>query len=291
MVDAGGLVGPLASATIEVNDATPPTVNSASPAYGSPDVRVEFSEPVDDSAALAQNYALIPHIDVHKVRRGRSDHEVILQLGAAPELERVYELRIAGVKDCSPAHNRMKPASIELKVRGPVLSLAHVRREQMGSEIRDVPGLPIAGTDNWTLNLFVRTDRQPDDKTVIAGFGRCEQAVDGAARYLCRFPGGVQFWSHNRDVAGRTPLDLGRWQMLTATYDGHTVRLYKDAQLLGQRDEELSDDENVVRIAPLDPWDGTRRFDGQIRDLTIWNSALGEDAIRSIAEAGAAPAH
>jgi alpha-mannosidase len=176
---------------------------------------------------------------------------------------------------------------IELAIKGPVFTLTEVKPEQMGSTIRDVAGLPIKAKDAWTMNMFVRTDAQPDDRTLIAGFGRCEQTSEGVARYMAKFSRGIHFWSHNRDVEGRTPLDLGRWQMLTATYDGRVLCVYKDGKKLAQRELELADDENAVHIAPIDPWDQTRRFKGEIRDLTIWNEALNADAINSLKGASA----
>jgi alpha-mannosidase len=128
----------------------------------------------------------------------------------------------------------------------------------------------------------VRTDKQPEDRTVIAGFGRCEQTENGAARYIVKFQRGIQFWAHNRDVAGRVQLDLNRWQMLSASYDGTKLRLYRDGKQLAEREISLTDDENAVHFAPPDPWDHTRRFEGELRGFTIWGEALGEDALRSL---------
>jgi alpha-mannosidase len=284
VVDGSGRLGPVASARLDVRDVTPPTVERVTPGYRSPIVRIRFSEPVDDSAIAASSYALDPAIAVASVARD-GERDVTLTLSSAPELDRAYRMRISGVKDASPAHNALAPATLDLAVHGPVFQLAEVSREQLGTEIRDVAKLPVKASDAWTLNLWVRTDKELEERTLIAGFGRCEQADAGGARYLARFSSGVHFWSHNRDVRSETPLDVGKWQMLTATYDGRTARLYKDAKEIGHRDVTLADDESVVRIAPLDPWDRRRRFDGEIRGLTIWSEALGEDALRSLMSA------
>jgi alpha-mannosidase len=136
--------------------------------------------------------------------------------------------------------------------------------------------------------MFVRPTKQPDDRTIIAGFGRCEQAVEGGARYITKFSRGVHFWSHNRDVEGRTPLDVDKWQMLAATYDGGVLRLYKDGKKLAERGVTLSDDEAVVNFAPPDPWEHKRRFEGEIRGFTIWSEALSAEALRSLQEAQSA---
>src|SRR5262249_40907032 len=157
-----------------------------------------------------------PPIDVKSVRPGNGPCEVILALAAPPEVERAYKLNVAGVQDASPARNAMKPAVLDLRIPGPVFRQDAVAAEQMGREVRDVAGLPVHAKDAWTLNLFVRIAKQPDDRTVIAGFGRCDDRIEGTGRYLTKFSNGEHFWSRNRDVPGRTPLDLGRWQMLTA---------------------------------------------------------------------------
>jgi alpha-mannosidase len=282
VLDDAKRVGPIASTKIDVNDVTPPKVVRATPMYRSPEVQIAFSEPVDTSACEAARYTLDPAIEVRSVRKGSGPCEVILELAAPPEVERKYKLRIAGVQDASPAHNTMKPAALELRIPGPVFRLEAVAAEQMGKEVRDVAGLPIHAKDAWTLNCFVRTEREPDDRTVIVGFGRCDDEVEGTGRYLTKFPGGAHFWSRNRDVPGRTPLDLGRWQMLTATYDGKVLRLYKDARKIGERELGLSDDENAIRFAPADPWEKKRRFEGEIRELTIWSAALDDEAILSL---------
>jgi alpha-mannosidase len=62
------------------------------------------------------------------------------------------------------------------------------------------------------------------------------------------------------------------------------VRLYTDGKQVGEHETLLADDQNVVNIAPIDPWEKERRFSGEIRDFTIWDQALGADAIATLAE-------
>jgi alpha-mannosidase len=159
-----------------------------------------------------------------------------------------------------------------------------IAKDDMGKEIKDVPGLPIKSGDAWTINLSARADKAPQNRTLIAGFGRCTQGTDGGARYLAKWQSGLHFWSDNRDATSHAPFDVGPWQMLTATYDGHVVRLYKDGKQVGEHETLLADDQNVVNIAPIDPWEKERRFSGEIRDFTIWDQALGADAIATLAE-------
>ena len=66
---------------------------------------------------------------------------------------------------------------------------------------------------------------------IIAGFGQDKDPVAGSSsRYFAVYPDGIRFWlATDGDVKTNSPLDLGRWQMLTATYDGDTLTVYKDA--------------------------------------------------------------
>jgi alpha-mannosidase len=137
--------------------------------------------------------------------------------------------------------------------------------------------------------MFVRTDRPVPNRTLIAGYGKCEQTTAGAARYMAKIASGIQFWSHNRDVPSRARLDENQWQMLTATYDGKTLTLYKDARQIGQAAVSLIDDESVVNIAPIDPWEHERSFEGEIRGFTIWSDALAPEAVRALRDGATLP--
>lgn len=291
IVGANGELGPTSSARVEVSDATPPSLAKVELPYGSKLVRVTYSEPVGDSAASPTAYAIDstegPKLPVLAARRGPSSREIVLELADAPKLDTPYRLTIDGVRDASPAKNAMPRATADLRVDGPVFELAAIPRENMGASIRDVPNLPVKAGDAWTLNVFVRVEKQVANRTILCGFGRCEQTSAGVARYFAKFGNGIQFWSHNRDVLGnKTQLELGTWQMLTATYDGTTLRLYRDATKIGERAMTLADDENVVNVAPIDPWENERRFEGELRDLTIWRGAFGPDALKLLLEKG-----
>ncbi len=254
--------------------------------YESPRLRVDWSEPVDGAAARASSYSIEPAIAVKGVELSADGRSSTLTLAGPPQVGHSYSLHVSGVRDVSPAANAMAPASIDFSVTGPVYALERIGPEQMGKTISGVPGLPVKGGDPWTLNLFVRMSKQPSNHTMLAGFGRCDAQTQGQGRYLCKFAGGVHFWSHNHDVDSRTPFDLNRWQMITATYDGRTVRLYKDGQKIGERPLTLDDDENAVRIAPIDPWDKRYLFDGDLAGLTIWGSASSAESIRALLATG-----
>lgn len=83
-----------------------------------------------------------------------------------------------------------------------------------------------------------------------------------------------------------TPLSMGDWQMVSATYDGTTLRVYRNGQKIGERGLGLADDQNMIEILPKDPWEQKRQFNGQVRQFTVWGNALSEDALKTIFAAG-----
>ena len=271
--DAAGKSGPEAKASFEVNDVTPPTVASASATTISASATVVFSEPVTaESARAASNYTFDPPDQVKSAALDADGTTVRLTL-AAP-VAAGARLSVAGVRDASPAGNASRPSPVQVNLTGPVFTLDQYTCDGKKTKEIPAPGLPVAAGDSWTINVFVRTDEQPDNRTLIAGFGRSGTGEEGGGRYLAKFVEGVHFWSENRDVATKTPLDVGKWQMLSAVYDGKTLRVYKNAEPVGEGEIALAGDEPTVRLAPVDPWDKRRRFRGELRAFTVWAAPL-----------------
>lgn len=279
VLGADGKLGPVGSGTVEINDKTAPAVRKVQAGFRSPQVRVEFSEAVAASAADASHYTIEPKLAVSSVTLAADKRSAVLTLEKAPATGEKYQLQFSGIKDVSPNANEMSSTAVAFSTADAVYRLDTVTKEQMGTQIKNVAGLPVKGSDAWSINMYVRTATQPEDRTVIAGFGLIEHESEGQARYIAKFPRGAHFWSHNRDVSSRTPLDLNKWQMLTAVSDGSVVRLYKNGEKIGEQAMSLADDQPVINIAPKDPWDHKRQFTGEIRGFTIWNTALTDDAL------------
>ena len=119
---------------------------------------------------------------------------------------------------------------------------------------------------------------------MIAGFGRSIDGRTGTGRYFTKFARGINFWIAIRDIATNTPIDLGKWQMLTATYDGTTLRLYKNGEKFAEEQVQLENDSAQVRVMALDAWERKRRFGGEVRDLTVWDLNLPPSAIKRLWE-------
>ncbi len=71
--------------------------------------------------------------------------------------------------------------------------------------------------------------------------------------------------------------------MLTATFNGKTVSLYKDAELIVKKDMHF-DGDNIARVSvgPVDPWEKQNRFAGNVREFTIRRGALTDGDIKAL---------
>lgn len=279
-VDSDGNMGPIQSRTIRVVDETCPTVSHVQTMYEMPLVRVEFSEPVRH--LTPKNFELEPHIGIRRVEMDNDFRTATIELDSAPKTTTPYVLLTRAVQDRSPSANGLGEHRHTFMISGPIYSLEIIDKSQYGTTIENTPKLPVGAGDSWTINVWARMDNQPTNHTVLVGFGNCDARNGGQARYLTKFASGVHMWSHNQDVPSRTQYDTGRWQMVTATYDGRVGKLYKDGELIGQRTVRLSDDANLIQIAPLDPWDRRYQFEGDLAGLTIWDQALTEQAIGTL---------
>src|SRR5262249_27125868 len=164
-----------------------------------------------------------------------------------------------GVKDRSPLGNPMPEKSVSVVALQPVYRQA---ADATGpTDVSDAQNLPTHAADPWTINLMLRIDKQPPNRTIIAGFGA---PIDETSRgrYLSKFNNGIHFWASHRDVDTKEQLELKKWQMVTATYDGTTLRMYKNGQPIGESAIALSDDDSAIHIRPIDPWDKKRTLEG-----------------------------
>ena len=271
--------GPVAEARYEVNDRTPPRVVEARANALTPTLRVRFSEAVDAaSAASTQNYLIEPETPINAVELSGDGLTATLTTSKVLSADRDYRLKVEGVKDRAPGGNAASAdVATPVTTARPVFELADAGEPL---EVR-VPALPTKGDEPFTLNLFVRVKQRPMPRTLVAGFGsNVDRPLHG--RYFASFAEGIRFWASNADVLTNEPLDTGRWQMLTAVYDGKSVRVYKNAREIGTRAVKLADDEPVVRVRPLEPWDKMRVIDADLRDVSVWSDALSPQDVTAL---------
>lgn len=150
-----------------------------------------------------------------------------------------------------------------------------------GPDAIDVPNLPTEANEPWTMNLFVYTDTPPGTRMLLAGIGDGSD-TKGTQRYLGRITGGIHFWGSNIDIDSGQPYDVGKWQMITAVFDGAAVTLYKNGVPIKSAPVEFEEAAPVVQVAPTSPWSDGHRFSGRIQGLKIWNSALSPAAVHAL---------
>ncbi len=288
-IAADGSSGPVAKAELNVHDTTAPRVMQVTSIKSLASAKVEFSEIVDKTTAENPgNYSFASGVGVTSARLATNGTTVELTLsprprtGPVPTADSPDTLTVSGVRDLSKSGNAMEATKVSVENIDAVFAMPTF--EPKTSKMVRAENLPVKGTDPWTVSFLCRIDKQPEDRTIIAGFGRAVDGRTGTGRYICKFPGGISFWAANNDVFSHVALDLGKTQMLTATYDGTTLRLYKDGVKIAEGAVELSDDQSQVHVMPVDAWERQRKFDGEVSHLMIWNQALPDSAIKLLSE-------
>src|SRR5439155_19209885 len=122
----------------------------------------------------AANYRLEPQVAVKAAKLSDDGTSVTLELAKPLEAMQASHLQISGVRDSSPAGNEVKLLQpLSIAVARPVFKLDAITCDGKSQE-RKIAGLPTKAADPWTINLFVRTNEQTENRTVIAGFGRAD---------------------------------------------------------------------------------------------------------------------
>ena len=149
-----------------------------------------------------------------------------------------------------------------------------------GNEVSNVANLPLGANSAWTINQWVYLDKQPGELTLLGGFGSGADDA-GTQRYLIKFQNGIHFWGSNVDITTGVPFDLGKWQMVTLTFNNKTLTIYKNGQVIKIADISLEDADNMVHIGTRGPWDNGSPFAGKIARFAIWNRALSPTEVQA----------
>ena len=289
-IEPNGYASPAAQGVVTIHDITPPRLVSI--LTTAPDkLDLEFSAPLKvSSAADAANYTIRPKLALKKVTPSADGLGVILAFASPLTAGVNYTVTLHGLADASPAENMVASIAAPFNAQNIVYTLPSADLPA-GAVKTSVFGLPVLKTDRWTMNLLVKANTEPGHRVLLAGFGQTD-GDPGAnhghdARYLAVFPDGITVWyaGSGHNVASKSPLDLGRWQMLTVTYNGDTINLYKDGEKIGSMRVALKNDsENLVNVGPSDPWDHRNVFEGSIHDFTIRRGALNDKEVQNLYE-------
>lgn len=157
-------------------------------------------------------------------------------------------------------------------------------------------GLPILGSDSWSLNLWLRLATPPKSLAYLAGFGPVSDAGAGTPRALIAFTGpqnnNIYAWGSNRDTGTDEPYPINRWAMVTITHDGAdgTTSILLDGAVIGQNMQprvDIPEFESRISIAPTSAW--TVDVGGDFDEFTIWKGVLAPSQIQSLYSVGGPP--
>jgi alpha-mannosidase len=282
--EMGQAIGNEVSQKYVIDDVTLPKVMSASVLKDLPELRVVFSKPVTRaSAENTDSYQLNSQAKLQSAKL--LDDGVTVRLALAEPLRAGADLsiRVTGVQDNSARGNVLAAVTVPVGSEGPIFHVDEFAGDGTKSKEFAAGGDFGKSDAAWTMSFLLRVPEVPKGSTIIAGFGMDLENDDSTGRYVNILSGGVHLRLNDQDVAGN-PVEVNQWERVTATYDGKTVRLYKNADQVAERGLELPDDSTMVRLAPHDPQQHKRRFKGEIKDLSIWPVELQPAEVAELAK-------
>ena len=283
-IDASGRLGAITRGTVNVHDTTRPKVVNVRTDKNNA-LAVTFSEPLTPAtAADPNNYTFQPAVAVSKITPSADRRSVTIAFASPLAAGTAYTVAMHGIKDTAPAGNALDPVKLPFNADNIVYTLASAELPG-GAVTTPVGDLPVLRRDPWTMNLLVKTDAKPKDRVILAGFGKAEDEQSGGPRYLALYPEGIEFWYGGKNLKTNSPVDVGRWQMLTATYTGDSLTLYKDGERIGNvRVGFSADADGSVSVGATDPWTHQHAFAGSVKNFTIRRGALNDGEVKKLFE-------
>jgi alpha-mannosidase len=284
-IDEKGRIGPIVRGVVEINDLAPPTVDSVLAENTLNKLDVAFSKPLDPVTAVdPKNYVVQPSLTVSKVELSTDGRQVTLTFDSPIPAGEDHSLNLSGIKDRSINNNVIEPTSQPFNAMNIVYTLKSAQLAAQAVRTQ-VAGLPLQPKDAWTMNMLIKPDDTTNNsRAVIAGFGPEKENPDGGInRYFATYDNDIHLGTGRRNVRTGSPLEAGRWQMLTATYDGKTITLYKDGDVIGDQAVELNaDPEAFVNIGTSDSSEHPGRFHGAVQAFSIRRGALTGQEVKQL---------
>lgn len=139
--------------------------------------------------------------------------------------------------------------------------------------------LPLSGAASWSVDIWVKPDDAPSEWNVLYAIGN-KPGGTGASRSVYAnasgnivFTGGSSGGEGSRFLVTDALFDVGVWQRITTTYDGTTVKLYKNGSLIGDMDMILYDAVGEVRV-PSNPGWGPQMMSGLFNNFQIYDGVI-----------------
>jgi len=150
--------------------------------------------------------------------------------------------------------------------------------------------LPLNAADQWTVNLWVYTPTVPTDWMVAFAIGAKPYNTAKASRALYASAGKIVFTDGGGNyLSTGVAWDVNKWQMVTVTYDGATVKVFKNAYQIGSKAFAFANALPQVRV-PSNPGWGSF-FTGKFDEFKVWDRALTVSEIEALIIPGAIPGY
>jgi hypothetical protein len=141
---------------------------------------------------------------------------------------------------------------------------------------------PLGTSSDWSMHCWVRSAEAFPAATLLAGFGELKSSA-GAQRYLAVLDGRLAFWAGGDSVFAPSLLEPNSWQLLAATFDGTTLRLYLNGTEVAAKEIQLKAAAPVIQLAPQPlPWAEGAHFCGRIAQFTLTARVLSANEIRAL---------
>ena len=142
----------------------------------------------------------------------------------------------------------------------------------------DNPTLP--ANVPWSITGWLRPTLAQSGDVIIAAVGDMNA---GSCRCLMLHDGKLQIRAGGLEVSSPLPIQVGNWQSVAATYDGHSMRLYIDGQPVGARQltQQLPAATPSLALAPpaANP---EQHYGGSIAQFSLEATALSPERIQQL---------
>ena len=109
--------------------------------------------------------------------------------------------------------------------------------------------------------------------------------ADGHFQFCLAFPGGP--WGQTESVS--FPAEAATWTHVAGVYDGHTIRLYLNGQLVASKDAAHGNIQDSARPLVIGNHPVWSAFQGQIDEIRLYNVALSSTQLKALAQLDPSP--
>jgi hypothetical protein len=152
---------------------------------------------------------------------------------------------------------------------------------------------PFGASSHWTVNVWVYpTTSAAGNWKILWNLGskpNGDGIADSRTLYatstgmICFNDGG-----NSNYLSTGMPFDVGQWQMITTTYDGTKIRIYKNGILIGLKNFTFVNALGQLRV-PSNAWYGYNFIAGKYDEFSVWNEALTQEEIVNLIIPGVFP--